>query len=134
MSTKHRFIGVAFFIGLLFPQFSIAAGSRVATDRAATAAVARAFAESHILGTGGSQFLTAVTVRSNSYATATIGQIDGYGKDPGAYNVTLRKIDGNWKVVTLEFVFRQTGEKKVEKINPPFPDPYWDELAKRLGE
>jgi hypothetical protein len=92
--------------------------------------VAVAFAASHFLGTGTDQFLTSIRLTGPSTAVAIIGD-EGLDdteipEDKNAYTVNLKKGKKGWQVVSIEYVFKPTGKKKLEKVKPPFPDSYWD--------
>jgi len=65
--------------------------------------ISKAFAESHMLGTGSTQYLTRVKDISGDSATVFIGQRDEDRDDPELYKINLRKINSKWKVVTYEF-------------------------------
>lgn len=64
-----------------------ASGDKIKTNKTAVKKIASAFAASTILGTGGHQYLTSVTILSDEKAIAIIGQNDGYGNDRNAYQV-----------------------------------------------
>lgn len=98
------------------------------TDETALNAVATAFAASHLLGTGGDQYVSSVSVLSDDTGMAIIGATDGDGDDPNAYKAYFEKISEDWKLIRYEYIFRPTGEKVIETMNPPFPAPYWDKL------
>jgi hypothetical protein len=103
---------------------------KIKASETAVKKIAKAFAASSILGTGGHQYLTSVTILADEKAIAIIGQNDGYGNDRNAYHVNIQAIKGKWKITSIEYIFTPTGEKKVEAIVPPYPDPYWDKLLK----
>jgi hypothetical protein len=92
-------------------------------------AVASQFAHSYILGTGESHFLTTVRPIDAGNAVAVVGVIGNGGRDPNAYTVYLNKINGKWKVVRYEFIFRPTGKKESRDQVPPFPYPGWEKHA-----
>ena len=102
----------------------------IKTREDAVRKLVKSFAASSILGTGGHQYLTSVTILSDEKAIAIIGQNDGYGNDRNAYQANIQAIKGKWKITSIEYIFKPTGEKKVESIVPPYPDPYWDKLLK----
>ncbi len=95
-------------------------------NKIAVKKIAEDFARSGILGTGGRQYLTSVSVHSNEKAIAIIGEEDDSGTNRAAYQANFKKIKGQWKIISIEFVFQPTGKKKVEAVTPPFPDPYWE--------
>ena len=89
--------------------------------------VARSFAASHILGTGGDQYVTDVYLVSSTEAKAIIGQDD----DKNAYTVKLKKQSKSWKIVSYEYIFIPTGKAQIDTLTPPFPDPIWTNIIRQ---
>ena len=75
-------------------------------------AVADQFARSYILGTGESHFLNSVETIDPDNAVAVVGSVGEYGRNPNAYTVYLKRINGKWKVVRYEFILMLTGKKE----------------------
>lgn len=83
------------------------------------------FASSHYLGTGAGHFVTSIKPIDTDNALAVVGEVGDFGRDPNAYTVHLRRIEQKWRVVRIEFVYRQTGQKTSRDVVPPFPYPGW---------
>ena len=83
------------------------------------------FAKSYYLGTGAGHFVTSVKPIDTENAVAIVGEIGDFGRDPNAYTVHLKRIEQKWRVVRIEFVYRQTGKKTSKDVLPPFPYPGW---------
>lgn len=91
-------------------------------------ATVKLFANSYILGTGESHFVTSIEATSSDDAIAVIGSFDGERR-PNAYTVFVKKLKGKWKVVRNEYVFLPTGKKESQEQSPPFPYPNWQNGA-----
>lgn len=83
------------------------------------------FAKSHYLGTGAGHFVTSIKPTDADNATAIVGEVGDFGRDPNAYTVHLKRMAQKWRVVRIEFVYRQTGQKTSKDVMPPFPYPGW---------
>lgn len=91
--------------------------------------VVRQFAGSYILGTGESRYITSIRAIDAHNAVAVVGSTSADGRDPEAYTVYAKRIDGKWKIVRYEFVFKPTGKRTSEDQIPPFPYPKWQKNA-----
>jgi hypothetical protein len=83
------------------------------------------FAKSHYLGTGAGHFVTSIKPTDTENAVAVVGEVGDFGRDPNAYTVYLQRMAQKWRVVRIEFVYRQTGQKTSRDVVPPFPYPGW---------
>ncbi|WP_457280769.1 hypothetical protein [Polaromonas sp. P5_D5] len=83
------------------------------------------FAKSYYLGTGAGHFVTSVSPVDTENAVAVVGEVGDFGRDPNAYTVYLKLIQQKWRVVRIEFVYRDTGKKTSQQVLPPFPYPGW---------
>ena len=83
------------------------------------------FAKSHYLGTGAGHFVTSIKPTDTENAIAVVGEVGDSGRDPNAYTVYLKLMEQKWRVVRIEFVYRQTGKKTSQDVLPPFPYPGW---------
>lgn len=117
-------------VGVLPCAQAAAAATEASQNQIAVKKVAAAFATSHILGSGAEQYLTSVSVLSDTGAVAIIGQNDADTDDPNAYRANLKKSKGQWRIISYEFIFIPTEKRIVEKISPPFPSPYWTKIIK----
>ncbi|MGC1175899.1 hypothetical protein [Polaromonas sp.] len=87
------------------------------------------FAKSYYVGTGAGHFVTSVTPIDVANAVAIVGEVGDFGRDPNAYTVYLKLIEQKWRIVRIEFVYRQTGKKTSQDVVPPFPYPGWRKNA-----
>jgi hypothetical protein len=92
-------------------------------------AVVKQFADSYILGTGASHFVTSIRAVDDNNAVAIVGETSDDGRDPNAYTVHAKRIKQKWKIVRYEFVFKPTGKKMSKDQTPPFPYPNWQKNA-----
>jgi hypothetical protein len=92
-------------------------------------AVVTQFADSYILGTGASHFVTSIRAVDDNNAVAIVGETADDGRDPNAYTVYAKRIDKKWKIVRYEFVFNPTDKKMSKVQTPPFPYPNWQHHA-----
>ncbi|TAN48501.1 MAG: hypothetical protein EPN21_14700 [Methylococcaceae bacterium] len=125
---KRYILPVKFLMVFAVPSLVFAAPD-AAQDKADVAAVAAAFAASHLLGSGADQYVTSVSVLSGATAQAVIGEKDEERDDPQAYQADLQKRKGKWLVVAYQFVYKPTGKKTLEKLTPPYPAPHWDKVV-----
>lgn len=132
-----RFVWIV--IGCFLFASAYAATETEESDLRQVTRIAKAFAESHILGTGANQYLTRVRDISGKNATVFLGQSDETSDDPEAYKANLEKIGGKWKVVTYEFgKIGNTGDlkrvvRRVDMHGSLYPSLEFDRLVESNG-
>lgn len=119
---------VALAVAMTFHALAICAPVISDKSQKELTAVVELFANSFILGTGESHFITSIEAINSETAMAVVGSFDGERR-PDAYTVYLKKIEGKWKVVRYEFVFLGTEKKESREQSPPFPYPNWRKNA-----
>lgn len=87
------------------------------------------FAKSYYLGTGAGHFVTSITPIDTETALAVVGEVGDFGRDPNAYTVHLKRMEQKWRVIRIEFVYKPTGKKTSQEVQPPFPYPGWRKNA-----
>ncbi len=92
-------------------------------------ALVKKFADSYILGTGASHFVTSIKVIDTNNALAVVGEISDRGRDANTYTVYAKQSHQKWKIVKYEFVSQPTGKKESIDQSPPFPYPNWEKDA-----
>jgi len=99
--------------------------------------IAKAFAESHLLGTGGNQSLTVVREISGDGAKVIIGEVGSEGYDPEAYIVDLQRINNKWKVIANEFGgwigSNHVLQKIIQRMTYPYPSLILDPFIEGNG-
>ena len=99
----------------------------------AARSVAETYAESHILGTGGDQYIVSIHLVSATEIRVILGERDGEDDNKNAYTLNLRKGKKGWKIFSVEYIFIPTGKKQIDTLSPPFPYPHWRRDLKGTG-
>lgn len=74
------------------------------------------FVNSPILGSGSTQFVTTFEILSLKEAVAWIGS----DEDRYVFKTRLIKSGGIWGIISYEYIFIPTGEKKLNHCRPPW--------------
>ena len=89
--------------------------------------IAKQFADSHLLGTCGDQYLTNVRLVNSTEAQAIIGE-EG---DKSAYTAQMRKLKKGWVILSYHYTFIPTGKEQIDTLTPPFPNRVWDKIIRQ---
>lgn len=95
--------------------------------------VAELYAASHILGTGGDQYVVTIHLVSATEIRVILGERDGEDDNKNAYTLNMRKEIKGWKIVSVGYIFIPTGKKQIDTLSPPFPYPHWRRDLKGTG-
>ena len=97
-------------------QYESVVPQKLLGEKPAVEELLQLFADSPILGTGSTQFVTRFEIFSSTSAQAFIGS----DEDKYAYKILLAKKGGVWAIMSYEYVFIPTGEKRIDICQPPW--------------
>jgi hypothetical protein len=104
-----------------------------AKEISAARSIAQTYAESHILGTGGDQYVVSIHLVNAMEIRVILSERDGEDDNKNAYTLNLKKGKKGWKIFSVEYIFIPTGKKQIDTLSPPFPYPHWQRDLKGTG-